>query len=230
MVEKWKNMSNEELALEYQQTNNDLLFQYFTERNKNLVRYFARKLLRKHPDWKDAIDQQGRLAIWEALKHFDKSKTAKFSTYFYYYMLRAMQHLFREYHSIKLPFYVILNLDKFIENNKNSIFNISSLDTPVINSDGESDCNVLDLIESDDNVERNIEDVFMKEELLKNINKLKPREARIIDSYFGISDGIPKTLQILGDKYGVTRERIRQIIVKGINKLREYYNISDTDN
>lgn len=229
MVEKWESMSNEELAIEYQETHNDMLFQYFTERNKNLVRYFARRLLRKHPDWKDAIDQQGRLAIWEALKHFDNSKNAKFSTYLYYYMLRAMQRQFREYHSIKLPFHVILNLDKFIENNETSIFDIGSLDVQLVNSEGESDYSVLDLVQSDDNVELNVENTFMKEDLLKQINKLSPREARIIDAYFGISSGTPKTLQMLGDEYGVTRERIRQIIVKGIEKLRKYYIKNNSD-
>lgn len=223
MVEKWEQMTNEELALEYQQTNNEDLFEYFIKRNRNLIFYYARRVLRHHPNWKDAIEQQGRLACWKALKKFDNTKEAKFSTYFHYYMLRALQLQFREYHSIQLPFHVVINLERHMEKYPNAIFQIGSLDEVLLDTDKETQLG--DLIASDINIEEDTNTKFIKENLLKHIHKLSPREAHIVDSYFGISDGIPKTLQILGDEYHVTRERIRQIIAKALNKLRIYYKI-----
>lgn len=221
MVEKWKNMSNEDLAIEYQQHPSNELFEYFAERNKPLTLYFAKRVLHKHPDWLDAVEQQGRLAIWNALKKFDVTR-AKFSTYLYYFMLRGMQHQFREYHSIKLPFNVILDLDKFMKKYDDAIFEISSLDTRLINKDGDSDNTIIDLIASDDNIEDTVNNSLIRDELLKEMRKLSPREIKIITEYFGLDGSEPKTLQMLGDKYGVTRERIRQIIAAGCKKLRKY--------
>ncbi len=59
-----------------------------------------------------------------------------------------------------------------------------------------------------------------EEDLLETINTLDRREAEVIKSRWGLEDGHPQTLEIMANKFGVTRERIRQIEARGIRKLR----------
>lgn len=54
---------------------------------------------------------------------------------------------------------------------------------------------------------------------------LPPREYEVIADYFGIEDGIPKTLDAVGARMGLTRERARQIKEKGIKRLQSHYNL-----
>lgn len=56
--------------------------------------------------------------------------------------------------------------------------------------------------------------------LMKAIRSLSPRQQKVIDLRFGLSSGIPKTLDEVGNMYGVTRERIRQIECKAIRQLK----------
>jgi hypothetical protein len=75
---------------------------------------------------------------------------------------------------------------------------------------------------------------MLQERLREVLNELSEREARVIDMRFGLSDGEPKTLNEIGKAYGVSRERIRQIEIKTMSKLRhpkrssvfkEYYDV-----
>lgn len=65
-----------------------------------------------------------------------------------------------------------------------------------------------------------IEQFTLKEQLEAILGGITPREARIIKQRYGLVDGIPKTLDEIGQEFGVTRERIRQIETKTMNKLR----------
>ena len=93
-----------------------------------------------------------------------------------------------------------------------------------INEDGDE---ILDLVE-DTSFERPDSD-FYSDEVLRNnldetLNVLSEREKRIIYMYFGI-DGSPMTLEQIGEEYGLTKERIRQIKEKSLRKVR-----SNSDN
>ncbi|WP_295715585.1 RNA polymerase sigma factor RpoD/SigA [uncultured Mitsuokella sp.] len=61
---------------------------------------------------------------------------------------------------------------------------------------------------------------FLKEQLPKILSTLKPREEQVIRLHFGLDDGRAETLQEIGDKFGVSRERIRQIEEKALRRLR----------
>jgi RNA polymerase primary sigma factor len=61
---------------------------------------------------------------------------------------------------------------------------------------------------------------MLQRELERILGSLHPREAGVIKSRFGLGDGVQKTLDQIGEEFGVTRERIRQIESKTMSKLR----------
>lgn len=94
-----------------------------------------------------------------------------------------------------------------------------SLDIPV----GEDNNSFLrDYVTDEEapSVEDTVAEDFLKEQLLKILSTLQPREEKVIRLRFGLDDGRAETLQEIGDKFGVTRERIRQIEEKALRKLR----------
>lgn len=97
---------------------------------------------------------------------------------------------------------------------------ILSLDTPV---GPEGETTLGDLHESADpssGPEHELEFVLMREQLRAVLDTLSEREAGVVSLRFGLTDGEPKTLDEIGKIYGVTRERIRQIETKVLDKLR----------
>lgn len=99
------------------------------------------------------------------------------------------------------------------------ILNLSSLNECV----GEDkDTELIEFIcdENSLSVEKEIETKFMRKDLEDVLNTISPREKMIIRLRFGLEDGRPRTLEEIGEKLGVTRERIRQIEAKAIRKLR----------
>jgi RNA polymerase primary sigma factor len=90
----------------------------------------------------------------------------------------------------------------------------------IINEDGDE---LLDIIEDDDALmpdhQLNNGQDNLKGELEKLLSKLDDKERAIIKMYFGI-DGEPMTLEAIGDEFDLTKERIRQIKQKSLNKIR----------
>ena len=86
----------------------------------------------------------------------------------------------------------------------------------------DKDTELIQLIcdENSLSVEEEIETKFLKKDLEDLLNTISPREKIIIRLRFGLEDGIPKTLEEIGKKFSVTRERIRQIEEKAIRRLR----------
>jgi RNA polymerase primary sigma factor len=93
-----------------------------------------------------------------------------------------------------------------------------SLQSPI----GEEESDLGDFIEDADAVVP-IEAaafIMLQDQLERVLDELSPREQRIIQLRFGLSDGHPRTLEEVGREFGVTRERIRQIESKTLAKLR----------
>lgn len=102
-----------------------------------------------------------------------------------------------------------------------------SIDTPVGDSDDE-DSYLGDFIEDPDSVtpQETAGRQILKEYVQKVLTDLDPREQKILKMRFGLEDGVTHTLEEVGKEFGVTRERIRQIEAKALERIKEHVNIS----
>ncbi len=66
---------------------------------------------------------------------------------------------------------------------------------------------------------------LLKEHIADILSELTPREQKILKIRFGLEDGVTHTLEEVGQEFGVTRERIRQIEAKALEKIREHDNV-----
>ena len=222
MEEKWTTMTNEELCTEYQQTNNEELFDYFLSRNIGLVYDFMYPYINRVPWNKENFIGRGKMAFWKATRKFDSSR-GSFSTYLYFFLRKEM--IFEKLERIRfhIPFNMLKDYQDKAKDNGTWINQVLSTEQ-ILNADDDSnsDKKLLDTI-ADETQDYNYDQFSENQYLLQLVDKLPARQKVMVTEYFGLKDGIPKTLQMLGDKYGVTRERIRQIVAKGIKKLRIYY-------
>lgn len=100
-----------------------------------------------------------------------------------------------------------------------------SVDAPLSGEDGDS--TMLDVISSGDEGMRpdsNLMDQSLKEEVQQGLSILSPREVEVLSSYYGLNGYKSLTLEEIGELYGLTRERVRQIKERAIRRLRKSYN------
>ena len=70
-------------------------------------------------------------------------------------------------------------------------------------------------------------DQSMKEEVAQGLSILSDREVQVISAYYGLNEFKALTLEEIGEAYGLTRERVRQIKERAIRRLRKSYNSND---
>lgn len=136
---------------------------------------------------------------------------------------KAFARLEQEYERPPTPEELAVALDVSIAEVKMSIKNSGghlSMDAPL--SDEESSGTLYDLLSG---TEEELPDNYMmnaslKDAIKRSLSSLKPREAEVLTLYFGIDRAESLTLEEIGEKYGLTRERVRQIKEKGLTKLR----------
>jgi RNA polymerase primary sigma factor len=99
-----------------------------------------------------------------------------------------------------------------------------SVDAPLSGDDGNS--TMLDVMSSDDEMapDGTLMDQSLKEEVQQGLSILAPRELEVLSSYYGLNGKKSLTLEEIGDLYGLTRERVRQIKERAIRRLRKSYN------
>lgn len=188
---------------------------------------------------------EGNLGLVKAATRFDYTRGFRFISYAVWWIKQSIiQSLNDNSRMIRLPSNVInkisemkRNIEKFeAENEREPVFgdfdgledfiDISALPkcgslNEVINEDGSELCEILE--DKSNDIEESFYDVDakIKEELDNVLSLLSTREREIIECYYGINkdyDGM--TLEAIGDKYGLTKERIRQIKEKAIRKIR----------